>query len=71
MIVLGTAKVMSYEDLEEAKAKRAEQKGKKAKKGKQGGGGKRNDKSPKPRDSSTDLGAEYTGEGLFRMSADR
>jgi hypothetical protein len=31
--VLGTAKVMSYEDLEEAKAKRAEQKEKKAKKG--------------------------------------
>ena len=62
-IVLGTAKVMSYEDLEEAKAKRAEQKEKKAKKGKRGGGGKRNIKSPKPRDSPTDLKADYMGEG--------
>jgi hypothetical protein len=57
-IVLGTAKVMSYEDLEEAKAKRAEQKEKKARKGKRGDSDKRNNKSPKAHDSLVDLGAE-------------
>lgn len=66
--MLGTAKVMSYEDLEEAKAKRAEQKEKKAKKGKRGGGGKRNNKSPKPHDFPTDLGAETCAKGRIRTT---
>jgi hypothetical protein len=69
-IVLGTAKVMSYEDLEEAKAKRAEQKEKKVRKGKRGGSNKRNNNSPKAHDSLVDLGAERTSEGSYTDNSD-
>jgi hypothetical protein len=71
-IVLGTAKVMSYEDLEEAKAKRAEQKEKKAMNGKRGGSNKRNnvDKSPKAHNSLVNFGAERTGEGSHADNVD-
>jgi hypothetical protein len=61
-IVLGTAKVMSWEDLEEAKAKRAEQKEKEARKGKRAAGGKVKKKPPKACDSTVDHGVNYTGE---------
>jgi hypothetical protein len=64
-IVLGTAKVMSYEDLEEAKAKRAKQGEKKVKRGKQGGGKKQNAGASKARKSRTDPGAELTSDRSF------
>lgn len=60
-IVLGTAKVMSWEDLEEAKAKRAEQKEKEARKGKRAARSKRKNKSPKVRNSSVENGVNYSG----------
>jgi hypothetical protein len=62
-IVLGTAKVMSWEDLEEAKAKRAEQKEKEVRKITRAAGGKRKRKSPKAHDSLVEVGGERTGEG--------
>jgi len=68
-IVLGTAKVMSWEDLEEAKAKRAEQKKKEARKGKRAARSKRKTKSPKARDSSVENGVKYTGEAPSTHSA--
>jgi hypothetical protein len=61
-IVLGTAKVMSWEDLEEAKAKRAEQREKKARKGKRVAGGKLGKKPPKVCDFTVEHGVNYTGE---------
>ena len=61
-IVLGTAKVMSWEDLEEAKAKRAEQKEKEARKTKRAAGGKRKKKPPKACDSTVGHGVKHTGE---------
>jgi hypothetical protein len=64
-IVLSTAKVMSYEDLEEAKAKRAKQGEKKVRKGKQGGGKKQNAGASKARKSRTDPGAGLTSDRSF------
>lgn len=60
-IVLGTAKVMSWEDLEEAKAKRAEQKEKEVRKVSRAARSKRKTKSPKARDSSIENGVKNTG----------
>jgi hypothetical protein len=64
-IVLGIAKVMSYKDLEEAKAKRAKQGEKKVRKGKQGGGKKQNAGASKARKSRTDPGAGLTSDRSF------
>ncbi|KAI7227738.1 hypothetical protein KC330_g8251 [Hortaea werneckii] len=67
-IVLGTAKVMSWEDLEEAKAKRAEQKEKEVRKITRAAGGKRKEKSPKAHDSLVEVGGERTGEGSHTIN---
>lgn len=56
---------MSYEDLEEAEAKRAKQGEKKVRKGKQGGGKKQNAGAPKARKSGTGPGAELTSDRSF------
>lgn len=61
-IVLGTAKVMSYEDLEEAKAKRAEQREKGSRKGKRAARGKRNKKLPQACDASVEYRVRQDGE---------
>jgi hypothetical protein len=63
-MVLGTAKVMSWEDLEEAKAKRAKQKEKEARKVKRATGSKRKKKGPKAHDSLVEVVGEHTSEGL-------
>lgn len=68
-IVLGTAKVMSYEDLEEAKAKRAGQAEKsKNVKEKQKGGRKRKDGSPKACKSSANSGARRASDSAGMIS---
>lgn len=67
-IVLGTAKVMSWEDLEEAKAKRAEQKEKEVRKITRAASGKRKEKLPKAHDSLVEVGGERTGEGSHTIN---
>lgn len=62
-IILGNAKVMSWEDLEEAKAKRAEQKEREVRKVGRTAGCKRKKKSPKAHDSLVEVVGEQTAEG--------
>lgn len=62
-IVLGTAKVISYEDLEEARVKRTEQGNKReVGKGKRGSGLKRKNIAPKARKARAGPKARYTSE---------
>lgn len=67
-IVLGTAKVMSWEDLEEAKAKRVEQKEKEFRKLIRAASGKRKKKLPEAHDSLVEVGEERTGEGSHTIN---
>jgi predicted ArsR family transcriptional regulator len=69
-IVLGTAKVMSWEDLEEAKAKRAEQKEKEVRKITRAAGGKHKKKPPKAHDSLVEVGGERTSKGSHTTNND-